>query len=156
MPVNPIPDGYHTATPYLIIRGAAKAIEFYAQAFGAVEVLRLQGPDGRVGHAEVKIGDSMIMLADEHPEWNAKSPETYGGSPVSLLLYFDDVDARFRQAIAAGATEVRPLADQFYGDRSGVLKDPFGHTWSIASHIEDVSQEEIERRFAAMVNPSAS
>ncbi len=144
--VKPIPEGYHSVTPYLIIRGAAKALEFYEQAFGATELFRLESPDGRIGHAEIKIGDSPIMLADEHPEIGAKSPEAYGGSAVSLMLYVEDVDSLFAQAVEAGAIVERPLANQFYGDRTGGLKDPFGHIWYVATHIEDVSPEEMARR----------
>ena len=150
MSAKPIPEGYHTATPYLIIKGAAKAIDFYKEAFGATELFRLTAPDGKLGHAEIKIGDSPIMMADEHPEMNALGPEAVGGSPITLLLYVEDVDAMFKQAIASGATEVRPVADQFYGDRSGIVKDPFGHTWSIATHVEDVSPEEIDKRMSEM------
>jgi PhnB protein len=149
MAVKPIPDGYHTATPYLIVKGAAAAIDFYKKAFGAAEVLRLGGPDGRIGHAEIKIGDSMIMLADEFPEMGARSPQTIGGTPVTMCLYVENVDARFNQAVAAGGKVQRPIKDQFYGDRSGTLEDPFGHVWTIATHKEDVTPEEIERRFAA-------
>lgn len=151
MSVKSVPDGYHTVTPYLIIQGAARAIEFYKKAFGATELLRLEGPNGMIGHAEVKIGDSPIMLADEFPEMGARSPQAFGGSPVSICLYVPDVDALARQAVAAGAKEVRPVKDQFYGDRSGTFTDPFGHTWTIATHKEDVSPEEINRRFAAMM-----
>ena len=149
MTVKPIPDGYHTATPYLIIKDAARAIEFYKQAFGAVEVLRLAGPDGKIGHAEIKIGNSPIMLADEFPEMGYRGPQALGGTPVSLLLYVEDVDVRFRQALAAGAKETRPVKDQFYGDRSGTLMDPFGHVWTLATHKEDVSLEEVTRRAEA-------
>jgi PhnB protein len=149
MAVKPIPDGYHTATPYLIVQGAARALEFYKKAFGATELMRLAGPDGRVGHAEIKVGDSPIMLADEFPEMGIRGPHSFGGSPVHLLLYVEDVDARFDRAIAAGATVQRPVKDQFYGDRSGTLTDPFGHVWTIATHKEDVSPEEVHRRFEA-------
>ncbi|HUG94430.1 MAG TPA: VOC family protein [Planctomycetaceae bacterium] len=149
MSVNPVPDGYHTVTPYLFVRGAAQAIDFYRQAFGAVETARLAGAQGKLGHAEIRIGDSAIMLADEMPEMGISSPQTLGGAPMCLLLYVDDVDARFQQALSAGATEVRPVRDQFYGDRSGTLADPFGHLWTIASHVEDVSPEELLRRFEA-------
>ena len=144
--VKPIPEGYRSVTPYLIIRGAARALQFYQQAFGAVELLRMEAPEGRISHAEIRIGDSTLMLADEHPEIGAKSPEAWGGSPVSLMLYVEDVDRVFAQAMEAGATVDRPLADQFYGDRTGGLKDPFGHVWYIATHIEDVSPEEMARR----------
>jgi PhnB protein len=148
MPVKPIPDGYHTATPYLIVDGAAKAIDFYRKAFGATELMRLAAPNGKVGHAEIKIGDSPIMLADEFPEMGAKSPQAFGGSPVSIALYVKDVDAMFNQAVAAGGQVKRPVMDQFYGDRSGTLVDPFGHTWTIATHKEDMSVDEMKRRFA--------
>ena len=144
--MKPIPDGYHTLTPYLFIRGAAQAIEFYKKAFGAVELFRMPGPDGRIGHAEIKIGDSPIMLADEHPEMGARGPQSVGGCPMLLHLYVPNVDALFAQAVAAGATVKRPLENQFYGDRSGGLEDPFGFTWHLATHIEDVSPEEIKRR----------
>ena len=151
MTVNPIPAGYHTVTPYLIVDGAAEAIEFYKQAFGAEEVMRADGPEGKLMHAEIKIGDSHIMLADEFPEMGARSAKSYGGSPVSIALYIDDVDARFQQAIDAGATVQKPLIDQFYGDRSGTVVDPFGLAWTLATHVEDVSEEEMERRFQAMM-----
>lgn len=148
--VKAIPDGYHSATPYLIVDGAARAIDFYTRAFGAKELMRVPAPGGRIGHAEIKIGDSVIMLADEHPEIQARGPQHYGGSPVSILLYVDDVDALYKQAIAAGGTETRPVADQFYGDRSGTLKDPFGHSWHLSTHKEDVSPQELNRRMAAL------
>ena len=150
MTVKPIPDGYHAITPYLIIDGAARAIEFYKAAFGAVELLRLGGPDGKIGHAELRIGDSIIMLADEAPAHNALSPKSVGGTPLSLMLYVEGVDAVVERAVSRGATLERPIADQFYGDRSGGIVDPFGHRWYIATHIEDVSMEEVERRAAAM------
>jgi PhnB protein len=146
MAVKPIPDGYHTATPYLIVKGAADAIEFYKKAFGATELMRFGDPSGAIGHAEIKVGDSPIMLADEHPQMGYRGPHALGGTPVSILLYVDDVDALFNQAIAAGATVSRPLMDQFYGDRSGTLTDPFGHVWTIATHKEDVSLEEMHKR----------
>ena len=144
--VRPIPDGYHNVTAYLIVKGAAVAIEFYKKVFGATERVRMPGPDGRVGHAELQIGDSHIMLADEHPEMNIVSPTTLGNSPVHLLLYVNDVDATFNLAVANGAKAIRPVADQFYGDRTGTLDDPFGHKWTIATHKEDVSPEEMKRR----------
>jgi len=149
MAVKPIPDGYHTATPYLIIKGAASALEFYKKAFGATELMRLADPSGKIGHAEILIGDSPIMLADEHPEMGYRGPQSLGGTPVSIALYVEDVDARFNQAVAAGAKVMRPVKDQFYGDRSGTLTDPFGHVWTIATHKEDVSPEEINKRFEA-------
>jgi PhnB protein len=150
MPVKPIPDGYHTATPYLIVDGAARAIDYYKQAFGATELMRFDGPDGRVAHAEIRIGNSPIMLADEMPQMGYRSPQAYGGSPVGLMLYVTDADSVFAQAIAAGGQEVRAVQDQFYGDRSGNLVDPFGHMWTISTHKEDVSPEELHRRMAAM------
>jgi PhnB protein len=147
--VKPIPEGYHTVTPYLIVNDAARALEFYQQAFGATEVFRMTDKHGRVGHAEIKIGDSHVMLADEHPEMNARSPQAFGGSPISLLLYVEDVDTMVNQAVAAGAKLTRLVADQFYGDRTGGVEDPFGHTWYIATHVEDVAPEELARRAAA-------
>ena len=149
-PVKPIPDGYHTVTPYLSIKGAAKALEFYAKAFGAKETVRMPGaePDS-VGHAEIRIGDSPIMLADESPF--GKSPLTLGGVSVSICLYVEDVDSAFQRAVEAGAKVVRPVADQFYGDRTGSLEDPFGHHWHLMTHKEDVSPEEMKRRMAEMM-----
>ncbi|HZN67861.1 MAG TPA: VOC family protein [Tepidisphaeraceae bacterium] len=146
MAVRPVPEGYHTVTPYLIINGAAKALDFYKRAFGAEEVVRMEQPGGKIGHAEIRIGDSMIMLADEVPQMGHKSPAALGGTPVSILLYIEDVDARFKRAVAAGAKVQRPLENQFYGDRSATLQDPFGHVWTIATHVEDVPPEEMERR----------
>ncbi|MBS1990555.1 MAG: VOC family protein [Cyanobacteria bacterium SZAS LIN-3] len=147
--VKAVPDGYHTATPYLVVDGAARAIEFYKKAFGATEVMRL-GDDKQIMHAEIKIGDSPIMLADEYPDMKVVSPHALGGTPVSIMLYVDDVDAVFNQAVAAGATVERAVENQFYGDRSGGVRDPFGHRWYIATHVEDVSPEEIDKRAAAM------
>jgi PhnB protein len=147
---KPVPEGYHTATPYLIIKDAAKAIEFYKKAFGAKEMMRMSQPDGRIGHAEIKIGDSPIMLADEFPEMGARSPQSLGGSPVSILLYVENVDAFAKQAVTAGTKVVRPVKDQFYGDRSGSFEDPFGHQWHIATHVEDVAPEEMHKRAAAV------
>ena len=147
--VKPIPDGYATATPYLIVAEAARAIEFYKQAFGATELMRIPGPGGKVGHAEIRIGNSPIMLADEHPEMGARSPRAFGGSPITILLYVEDVDAVVRRAVAAGATLQRPVEDKFYGDRSGSVEDPFGHVWHIATHKEDVPLEEMQKRAAA-------
>jgi PhnB protein len=146
--VKPIPDGYHSLTPYLIIDGAADALEYYKKAFGATELFRMEH-GGKIGHAEMKIGDSPFMLADGHPEMGYKGPKAYGGTPVSLMIYVEDCDTVYKQAIDAGATEVKPLQDQFYGDRSGTLTDPFGHVWTVATHKEDVSSEEIEKRIAA-------
>ena len=153
MAAQPIPKGYNGAIPYLIIKGAAKAIDFYKQAFGAIEKERMAMPDGRVAHAEVRIGDAVIMLADELPDMKIIGPQTLGGSPVCILIYMEDVDARFAQAVAAGATVHRPLKDQFYGDRTGTLVDPFGHVWSLATHVEDVSPEEMQKRMAVMEKP---
>jgi PhnB protein len=149
MAVKKIPEGYHSVTPYLIISGATEGIEYYKKAFGATEMMRMPGPDGKIGHAELKIGDSPIMLADEFPEMGYKSPTSLGGSPVSLMIYVDDVDTTFAQAIAAGGKEQRPVKDQFYGDRMGTLEDPYGHIWHVATHTEDVSPEEMERRASA-------
>lgn len=152
MSVAPIPAGYHSVTPYLIVRDASRAMEFYARAFGAREVLRLQAPGGPVGHAEVVIGDSHVMLADEMPAMDIHAPAAGQRPAVSLLLYVENADALFAQAVAAGAQVLRPLQDQFYGDRSGTLVDPFGHTWTIATHIAEIPQEEIVRRFEAMMS----
>ena len=152
MAVAPIPAGYHSVTPYLIIDGAAKAIDFYKHAFEAEELLRMPGPDGKVAHAEIKIGDSPVMMADAQEEY--RGPKSYGGTPVSLMIYVEDVDRIFRQALAAGATQQRPVVNQFYGDRSGTLVDPFGHVWTVATHVEDVSPEEIDRRMSKMMQGS--
>jgi PhnB protein len=148
MATKPIPEGFEGATPYLSIKGAAEAIEFYKKAFGATETMRMPGPDGRIGHAEIKIGKATIMLADESPEITFLSPKTLGGSPVTIHLYVEDVDALARQAQAAGVTVRRAVADQFYGDRSGSFEDPFGHVWHFATHVEDVSPEEMQKRAA--------
>ena len=147
--VKPIPEGYHSVTPYLILSGASEAIAFYKKALGAEEVLRLADPGGKVHHAQISIGDSRIMLADEHPEIQALSPKTVGGSPVSIHLYVEDVDRAIERAVAAGAKLVRPVADQFYGDRTGGIEDPFGYRWFIATHKEDLTMDEIRRRAAA-------
>ena len=155
MAVKPIPDGYHTLTPYLIVKEAAKALDFYRAAFGAEEMLRIPGPGGKVGHAEIRIGDSRLMLADEFPDMGALGPQSLGGSPVFLHLYVPDVDSRFRQAVAAGAKVVREVKDQFYGDRSGMVADPFGHLWAIATHKEDISPDELRRRSEAMAQSQA-
>jgi PhnB protein len=151
MAVKPIPEGYHSVTPYLIVKGAAAALDFYRKAFGAKELFRFPMPDGQIAHAEMKIGDSHIMLADEpqdkeHQEMGMKAPRSLGGTAVGIMLYVEDVDAIGRQAVAAGAREVRPVVDQFYGDRSGTFLDPFGHVWTIGTHKEDVSPEEMQRR----------
>ena len=143
---KPIPEGYHTATPYLIVNQGAQALEFYKQAFGATEVMRFPGPAGKIMHAEIQIGDSHIMLADEFPEMGFRSPQAYGGSPVSIMLYVENVDALASRATAAGAKVLRPVQDQFYGDRSGTFTDPFGHVWTLATHKEDVSPEEMQKR----------
>lgn len=147
--VKPIPEGYHAITPYLSIKGASDAIEFYKKAFGAAEVMRMAQPDGRIGHAELQFGDSRIMLADEHPEMDFRSPRAIGGTPVMLHLYVDDVDTVVSRAIAAGAKALRPVQDQFYGDRSGSVVDPYGHIWHVATHKEDLSMDEIRKRAAA-------
>ena len=145
--VQSIPDQYPGATPYLVVREAARAIEFYRQVFGAEEILRLASPDGSIGHAELKIGGGMVMLADEVPKMDIKAPPTIGGSSVGLLLYVEDADAVFQAALDAGATQFKPICDQFYGDRSGTIDDPFGHRWTIASRIEDLDNDELQKRF---------
>src|SRR5688572_7824290 len=145
-----LPHGYHTVTPYLIAKGCAQAIDFYKRAFGATEVMRMNGPGGVIGHAEILVNQSHIMLADEFPQMGAVSPQTLGGSAVLIMVYVENVDALAAQAIQAGAIVEKPLQDQFYGDRSVSLRDPFGHRWTFATHIEDVSPEEIKRRLAAM------
>ena len=149
MAVKPIPEAYHTVTPYLIIEGAAAAIEFYKKAFGAQELFRFPAPEGKIGHAEIKIGDSPIMLADAYPDMGYNGPKSLGGSPVSLMIYVENVDTVFNQAVQAGATVKEALVDKFYGDRSGSLIDPFGHVWHVSTHKEDVSLEEMERRAKA-------
>jgi PhnB protein len=154
--VKPIPDGYRNVTPYLFIRGAASAIDFYKQAFGATELVRMPSPDGRIMHAELKIGDSVIMLADENPKAGVLSPQSLGGASSSLLIYSENVDAMAQKAIDGGAKLVRPVQNQFYGDRMGTLIDPFGHIWSVATHIEDVSPEEMKKRMAAMSQAAGS
>ena len=146
MSVKPIPEGYHSVTPYLIVRGGGAAIEYYQKAFGAVELFRIPALGGTVGHAEIKIGDSIIMIADEHHQTGYTGPETIGGSPVSLMIYVEDVDTVFERAVTAGATVKQALEDKFYGDRSGTIVDPFGHIWHISTHKEDVPAEEMERR----------
>ena len=149
MAVKAIPDGYHSVTPYLIISGATAAIEYYKQAFGAIELMRMPAPGGKIGHAEIKIGDSPIMLADEYPEMGYKGPQSLGGSPVSIMIYVEDVDTIFNQAVAAGATVKEAVSDKFYGDRLGTVTDPFGHVWHISTHKEDVSMEEMKKRAQA-------
>lgn len=156
MSVKYIPAGYHTLTPYLIVKGAEAAIEFYKTVFGATEEVCMRAPDGTVCHAEVRIGDSMIMLGEENPAWGSAGPQTIGGTPVGLCLYFPDVDARVTAAVANGAKVERPVQDQFYGDRSGTVVDPFGHKWTIATHIEDVSPAEMERRMAEFMKQAAA
>jgi PhnB protein len=150
MATHPIPAGYHSITPYLVVSGAAGALEFYRRAFGATELMKLGTPDGKILHAEIRIGDAPVMLADEFPEAGFRSAASIGNTPVILMLYVEDADATFERAIEAGATAIRPVADQFYGDRSGVLRDPFGHVWNIATFVEDVSPEEMKKRFAAL------
>ena len=146
---KPIPEGYHSATPYLIVKGAAEAIDFYKRTFGATETFRMADPSGGIAHAEIKIGDSVIMLADEHPNMGYRGPRSLGGSAVSIMLYVTDVDGTFDRAVKAGAKAQRPVANQFYGDRSGTLEDPFGHIWTISTHVEDVPPEEMKRRAEA-------
>ena len=148
MAVKPIPDGYHTVTPYITCKGAAKALDFYKTAFGAKEIMRYD-MGGTIGHAEFRIGDSVVMLSDEFPQMGAVSPKTLGGTPFGLCIYLPDVDAAVAKAVAAGCTIERPLQNQFYGDRSATLLDPFGHKWTLATHVEDVSPEEMKRRMAA-------
>jgi PhnB protein len=147
MAVKPIPDGYHSVTPYLTIDGAAQAIEFYKKAFGAVELFRMAMPDGKIGHAEIRIGNSPIMLGEQCAEMGTRAPQ--GSTPVGMLIYVEDVDALAKQAVAAGATMMQPVMDQMWGDRMGKVVDPFGHQWSLATHIEDVSHAEVKARFEA-------
>ncbi|MDP8937891.1 MAG: VOC family protein [Actinomycetota bacterium] len=148
---QPIPEGYPRVTPYLHVDGAAAAIEFYGAVFGATERVRMPAPEGKIGHAEIQLGDSVIMLADEMPEMDIRGPKTIGGSPVTLSVYVEDVDDVFDRAVNAGATALRAVETQFYGDRSGQFEDPFGHRWNVASHVEDVSPEEMTRRAAEMM-----
>ena len=150
MAVRPIPEGYPRVMPYLSIDGAAAAIDFYTTVLDAKERMRMPGPDGSVGHAELEVGDSIIMLADESPDMGNKSPKALGGSPVSIMVYVEDVDATFAKALKSGATEVQPLENKFYGDRSGSFEDPWGHQWHVSSHIEDVSPEEMDKRLAEL------
>lgn len=150
--VKPIPDGYPRLSPYLCVDGASDAIAFYKDVFGAAERFRLDGPDGRVGHAELEIGDSVLMLADEWPDAGVRAPAAYGGTPVHLHVYVQDVDAAVKRATERGATILRPVEDQFYGDRAGQFTDPWGHHWSVATHVEDVPADEMERRAAAAMS----
>ncbi|HTV95475.1 MAG TPA: VOC family protein [Steroidobacteraceae bacterium] len=156
MATKSTPEGYHSVTPYLIVKGGAEAINFYQRAFGAVEVMRIPNPDGKIAHAEIKIGDSVVMLADEHPQMGYRSPQSLGGAGVSLLVYLDKVDDVFKGAIASGAKELQPLKNQFYGDRSGTLQDPFGHLWTLATHVEDVAPEELRRRAEKMMQGASA
>ncbi len=146
MPVQPIPQGYHSVTPYLVVNDAARAIDFYRRAFGAKEIMHMNGPNGKIMHAELRIGDSMLMLADEMPGTGCRSPKSLGGSSVGIFLYVENVDAVFNQAVSAGAKTEMPLNDMFWGDRYGKLTDPFGHSWSLATHKEDVAPEEMKKR----------
>jgi PhnB protein len=148
--VKPVPENYHSVTPYLVVDGAAKAIDFYKRAFGATELMRMPAPEDKIGHAEIKIGDSVVMLADAVKEMGHKSPKTLGGSPITLLIYVEDADATVAGALKAGAEVTRPLENQFWGDRMGGVSDPFGHQWFVATHVEDVSPEEMQRRMEAM------
>jgi PhnB protein len=152
---SPIPPGYEGATPNLYIRGAAKALDFYKRAFGAKEEMSMEAPNGKIGHAVFSVGKARVMLADESPAMNALSPETIGGTAASFLIYVPDVDRVFRQALEAGAKQLRPVENQFYGDRMGMLKDPFGHHWAIGTHVEDVSHEEMDRRAAEKAKAAA-
>jgi PhnB protein len=154
-PAKPIPQGYHTVTPYLTLNDAARALEFYKRAFGAREVMRMEGPGGKIGHAEIKIGDSMIMLADEMPGTSSRSPQSLGGCTGGVFLYVDDADALFNQAVSAGAQVEAPLSDMFWGDRYGRLRDPFGHSWSVATHKEDVAPAEMSKRMQEAVSKMA-
>ena len=146
---KPIPDGYPQVTPYLIVDGATAAIDFYRSVLGATERMRLPAPDDKIGHAELEIGDSLIMVADEYPDMDARGPRAVGGTPVSLHVYVENADAVFDRAVHAGAKALRPVEDKFYGDRSGEFEDPFGHRWSVATHVEDVPPDEMARRAAA-------
>ncbi len=149
MAVKPIPDGYSSVTPYLIVTGAARALDYYKMAFGATELMRFDGPEGKIAHAELQIGSSRVMVADEMPEMGHKSPQSLGGSGTGLMLYVDDVDATFERALTGGGTVMQAVENKFYGDRSGSLTDPFGHIWTISTHVEDVAPEEMQRRMQA-------
>ena len=154
MAVKPVPEGYHAVTPYLIVKGAARAIEFYKQAFGASEIMRFPGPNNTIAHAEIRIGDSVVMLADGVGGNEFRDPHSLGASPVGLMIYVPEVDKTFKNAVSLGAKESRPVVDQFYGDRSGTLIDPFGHVWTVATHVEDVSEQEMQKRMAEMKQPA--
>ncbi len=154
--VKPIPDGYHSVTPYLYVRGAFAAIEYYKRVLGATEILRIPGPDGKIAHAEIKIGDSIVMLADENPPAGVMSPQTIGGHSAGMMAYVEDADAVIKKAVENGAKALRPIKNQLYGDRSGSILDPFGHMWTIATHVEDVSEEELHKRMAAMSHAAGS
>jgi len=153
--VKPVPDGYPRVMPYLIVDGADAAIDFYTSVLGATERMRMNGPDGSVGHAELNLGDAVIMLADESPAVDARGPRTIGGTPVFLHVYVEDVDGVFDQAVQAGAKALRPVEDKFYGDRGGEIEDPFGHRWSLATHVEDVPEDEMARRAAEMMGATS-
>jgi PhnB protein len=150
MAVKPIPEGYRSVTPYLIVKGAVRAIDFYKQAFGATEIMRFPGPNNTIVHAEIKIGDSVVMLSDSPVGGEFRDPQALGGSPIGLMIYVPEVDKTFKDAVSLGAKQSRPVVDQFYGDRSGTLVDPFGHVWTVATHVEDVSPEQMQERMAAM------
>lgn len=154
--VKPTPEGYHSVTPYLFVKSAINAIEFYKNVFGATEIMRMPGPDGRIMHAELRIGDSIVMLADENPHMGMMSPQTVGGFSVGLHVYIPDVDAVVQKAVENGAKPLRPVKDQFYGDRSGSILDPFGHLWTVSTHVEDVTPEELKKRMAAMSHAAGS
>ena len=154
--VKAIPDGYPRVVPYLCVNGAEAAIAFYTNVLGATERMRMPAPGGMIGHCELELGDSVIMLSDEFPEMGQQSPKAVGGTPVTVSVYCEDVDAVFERAVEAGATVLRPVEDQFYGDRTGQFEDPFGHRWSVASHIEDVPPDEMERRMAELMGGAGS
>jgi PhnB protein len=153
--VKPIPDGYPLITPYLSVDGASDAIDFYGKVFGFTERMRMPSPGGRVGHAELVLGDSMIMLADEHPEMGIRGPKSVGGTPVTISIYVEDVDATFEKALSEGATSLRDVENMFYGDRTGQFEDPFGHKWSVATHVEDVAPNEMAKRMEEMMSASS-
>jgi PhnB protein len=154
--VNPIPEGYPRIVPYLAVAGASEAIDFYVEVLGAKERMRMPGPDGKLGHAELEIGDGVIMLADEFPDMGALGPKSIGGTPVNLMVYLEDVDAAFARAMKAGAKELDPVQDKFYGDRSGTFEDPFGHRWTVSTHIEDIPPDEMEKRAAEAMREMGS